>query len=275
MALIFGAGTPCWAVNASIDFNGTTSKLEHATATLVTGSTFTVVAWVYAEGRGEANIGEICVLPESGNAIQVRHTDADNNLTFLSNRITDGIWTFPANDNTWNGIAISYESIGAAAPVGRIMAGGGAAADITFTETATPSGSQNPYSSGFCVGNITGQTITFDGRIAYLQVFDSALSSGNKDAAMQTPGSVTSTLTLYLPMQGAADVGDDSGNGFDGTATALLDGADGPPYPSSGGTSGAAAHYYRQQSSIDRDRQQIYAALGLVLPAATQFSLAP
>jgi hypothetical protein len=55
-----------------------------------------------------------------------------------------------------------------------------------------------------------------------------------------------------------------------------------------GGGSGAAVHYYQQQSAVDRDRQQIYAALGLMLPEATasltsgpivrsagQFSIAP
>lgn len=230
------ASAPVWGANSSITFNGTTSKLQHDTASLVTGNTMTIVAWVYATGLGENSFGRAVVLDESESGVQVSHRDSSNQMSFAAAwASTSGVWTFTANDNQWNGIAIGYsKSATTNDPTGRIMANGGAAANISFTETSTPLGTAPAFNSGICIGNRTAADRTWAGRIAYVQVFNTVLSSGDMDAAMQNPGSITSGLVGYWKMQGAADVNDYSGNGNNATATSLADGADGPPYPAGG-----------------------------------------
>jgi hypothetical protein len=80
---------------------------------------------------------------------------------------------------------------------------------------------------GYCVGNLSNQSQTWNGRIAHVQIFDRLLSPAEMDACMRTPGSVTRGLRLWLPMTSATDVNDRTANGFNGTATGL-DSASGP-----------------------------------------------
>jgi hypothetical protein len=90
------------------------------------------------------------------------------------------------------------------------------------------SGIQDQPLTGYCVGNNSAQTQTWDGLIAQVQVFNTILSDANADAALRIPGSVTSGLRLYLPMTKASDVFDSTANTFHGTGTDLSNGSSRP-----------------------------------------------
>ena len=83
------------------------------------------------------------------------------------------------------------------------------------------------WGTGYCVGNVTGQTRTWDGGLAYLQFFTSILSADDMDKGLRCPGSVAGAL-LYLKMEYDTDVTDYSGNGLNGTGTALATRATSP-----------------------------------------------
>jgi hypothetical protein len=76
-------------------------------------------------------------------------------------------------------------------------------------------------SNGYCVGNFSNQTHTWDGRIAHVQVFNRILSAAEMDACLRDPGSVKAGLRLWLPMSNAISLPDESGNGFSGASIAL------------------------------------------------------
>lgn len=212
-----------WA--QSIDFNGTTSKLENTTADVLAGSSqITVCAWVNADSTGEVGLGRILALDEQPDA-HVLGVASANVLQFTSTwSTTNGAWTFPAGHSTWNAVSVTYDG-GAATndAAARVNF-----ADVTETETSTPDGTRTAPGTGYCVGNQQNQTRTWDGRIAYLQVFNTILSAADQDKALRSPGSVTSGLGLFLRMRDSTDINDQSGNGFNATATDLATGADGP-----------------------------------------------
>lgn len=83
----------------------------------------------------------------------------------------------------------------------------------------------------------------FDGRISYLQRFNSLLSLSDANNAVNSPGSYTTGRTLALNL--AANANDTSGNAFHGTVDgATLDG-DEPPVSIGGGGGSSKPYYYR------------------------------
>ncbi len=208
----------------AIDFNGTTSKIQHNTADLGVTNLVTVCAWVFARGMGELNFGVILVLDEAHNSFLLRHHDAANTLelvTILPG--TDGRWTFPATDNQWNAVAIRYDGSSTANnPEARV-----GFANVTVTEIAAPSAAMVTPNTGYCIGNRSGQDRTWDGMLAHIQGFNRILTDGEMDQACRRPGSVRSGL--FMPMYHAGYLTDLSGNAFNGTGTDLTDAVGGPP----------------------------------------------
>lgn len=232
--------------DGSIAFNGTTSKLENTGADVLNSSSVVSVGvWVFAVGKGESDLGRIFVLDETEGSAdwKVFHHTSDNVLRIQkgSGAVgTRGDWTFPATDGQWNRIAIKHNWSTDAAPAVQVNGAG-----VTVTEVAAPVGIQDAPATGYVVGNNTGQTRTWDGRMAYLQVWNADVSFANINAALLSPGSVTANLRLYLPMTTSTDINDGSGNGFNGTGTALANGVDGPAL-------GRPTYYYQQQSQRQR-----------------------
>lgn len=215
----------------SIDFNATTSKLEHTTANVLNSVTaITVCCWAYADGRGESNAGRIICLDEAGGtaSVQFGHDASSNGVLFILKGAggvgTAGTWTIPAVDGQWNALAFSLDFSGDNAPIARVNF-----ADVTETQAVAPVGIQDQPATGYCIGNLSNGSRTWDGRIAHMQVFNAVKSAADMDAALRNPGSVTDGLRLYIPMTSATDTNDASGNGFNGTATDLTSSASGPP----------------------------------------------
>jgi len=229
---------PSLAATSSIEFNGSTSKLENTAANVLDGSdTMTIVAWIYATGTGEGSFGRVVQLDHddtSGAAISLRHANVVNQLQFQTRHSSgQGVWSIAATDNQWNAVAVAYDKSSTSNhPTARVNF-----AAATVTLLATPAGTK-PTPTGYCIGNRNQQDLTWSGRIACVQVFNTVLTDAQMDQAARIPGSVKSGLRLYLPMQGASDVNDRSGNGLNGTATSLSTGTDGPP------NIWANSHYY-------------------------------
>ncbi len=214
----------------AIDFNGTTSKLEHASFEMEYATT-TLLAWAFADGQGEGSFGTIMRGPEAGletTSVFLGHQNAADTLRFFRDfsggGSVDGIWTFPATDSQWNAVGVSYDS-GATTndPVARVNF-----ASATVTETSTPVGSAATLATGCCVGSNTATTRTWDGRLAHVQVFNVILTATEMDSALRRPGSIRRGLQLWLPLWSATHVTNQAGGAEVFTATALAD-ADGPP----------------------------------------------
>lgn len=215
----------------SILFNGTTSQLTNSTANVLNSlPALTVLCHALATGQGEGSFGRLLVLEEgegAGSASWILgHNNAANQLIVLKNAGaagTNGLWNFPATDNAWRALAIFHDFSADGPPTARVDY-----AAVTVTETTPPSGAVDQPATGYCVGNRSGGDRTWAGNIAHLQVFNRILSDSEADQALRSPGLITTGLRLYLPMSIGTDVNDLSGNGFNGTATALATGTSDP-----------------------------------------------
>ena len=207
-------------------FNGT-AKLENTTADLLAGSNeITICAWLYPTGQGETSgVGGMVFALDEGVVpnIFLHHATSGENLTFVATFLpTSSSTTFPVAHNTWTPVAISYKYASGSAPTIRTNF-------QNVSSTQAGSGTPSTTNTGYCIGNFTGGTNTWAGRIAHLQFFNRALPAAEMDGCLNNPGSVKQSLRLWLPTPTAADLSDRSGNGFHGTGTAL-ETANGPPY---------------------------------------------
>lgn len=201
----------------AVRFNGTTSKLENTTVVGFDNANMTIVAWVFPIGVGEP--GVIFTAPEAGIQPRLRHDAGANTLFFTYGRATtSGEWTFPCTDGRWNPIAVRYtRTADTDDPYAMVDF-----APVTITEVTPPSGAATGSGAGICVGNSTTQTATWDGSIAYLQVFNVLLNDREMNQALLMPGSVTRGLVLYLPLWNPSAVGDFSKHARQLTGTTLL-----------------------------------------------------
>jgi hypothetical protein len=125
------------------------------------------------------------------------------------------VWTFSATDNAWHAVAAAYDfSSTDNEPTVRLDF-----SDVSLAD-ASPSGTLAP-GTGYTIGNYGPQTVTWDGQIAYAQIFNRVLSSDEMDQALRSPGSVTDGLRLYVRLNDASDTDDRSGNGFTAAGTDL------------------------------------------------------
>jgi hypothetical protein len=220
--------------DGSILFNGAAanpnSKLENTSASLLgTSDEVTICAWLFPTGQGEAvsTMGGVAVaLDEAGSNFDLFHPTNSENLTFRARYSSaDSLSTFAVPHNVWTHVAIAHKYTSGSTPTIRVNY-----QTVTPTQTG-PLGSPVAVNPGFCIGNVTGQTNTWAGRIAHVQVFNRLLSAGEMDAVLREPGSIKYGLRLWLPMSSAAqaDTTDRSGNDFHPTGTAL-ETANGPPY---------------------------------------------
>jgi hypothetical protein len=220
------AGAPLAARgDSSISFNGSTSKLQHTSANLLDGEdVITICAWVYPISQGENNAGTVVASDEAGSSIVI-HRDANSTLAFVAKAtITNGKWTVPVVSNAWSAVAFTYnnlhESFDPAARINFVT--------VTPTEITEPNDSTGDDATGYCVGNVSDGSKTWDGRIAHVQIFNRILTTTEMDACLQAPGSVTNGLRLWLPMTNAQDINDRGPNGYHGTATSLVTDVTGP-----------------------------------------------
>ncbi len=205
----------------AVDFNGTTSKLAHTTASGYNTDTLTICGWVRADGVGEASRGFVVQFPDASadNASPVfYHHSTASVLRFLYDfTTTDGIWSLSATDGQWNAVAISYDRTSTANdPVARVNF-----SSASVTRTTGPVGTPVSPATGYCIGNSTNQVRTWDGALQHLQFFNVVLTAAEMDAALRAPGSVRRGLVSWWPMWHATYDADLVNTAFQPTATDL------------------------------------------------------
>jgi hypothetical protein len=208
VAYVVALSTATARGDGSILFNGTTSRIQNDSAPVLgTVTKITVCAWVYAESRGGGGSGSILRLNEQGDKIILGYENLSTDMHFYAD---SGHWTFPLSLQDWRAISVTHD----------LTTNGPPAVRVNFaSETVTPvvSATSALPDSGYCVGNFSGGTTGWHGKIAHVQVFNRVLTPAETDRALLTPGSVTEGLRLWLPMTNELDIYDRSGNGFDGT----------------------------------------------------------
>ena len=214
---------------SSQDYNATTSVETCGTADdmLQEDQPQTIVVWVYAETVGEGNAGRILTKGLQGvNSVTLfLNSTASvgfivNGISNLDRRTSDSTLTL----NAWRPIALTWDGSSTAAN-----------ADIyinlvepsykTTTNGNTPT--DNSAASIF-IGNVSDNSRTFDGKIAYLQVWNRVLTTAEISQATYRPGSVRNGLMFYRTEwnNNGADL---SGNGHTCTPSNTADSTLGPP----------------------------------------------
>lgn len=158
-----------------------------------------------------------------------------------------GRWRGPDDDiviDNWQGIACTYDaSADTNDPLLYLLTSPGASiSSRTVTESIAPSGSYVTTATDRWSGGVNA-SYPYTGRIAYIQLWNTILTSVQLEDALKNPGTIlTSNLKHYWPFQ--ANANDDSGNGLNGSATnATIDGDN--PTVGGGGGGSSKPFYYR------------------------------
>ncbi len=159
-----------------------------------------------------------------------------------------GRWRGPDDDivfNNWQGIACTMDASSVAndpllylltSPVATISS-------RTVTESITPIGAFVNTATDRYSGGVFG-SYQYLGRIAYIQYWNTILTSVQLENALKNPGTIAAAnLKHYWPF--IIDANDGSGNGLNGSvAGATLD-ADNPTVGGGGGGGSSKPFYYR------------------------------
>lgn len=138
----------------------------------------------------------------------------------------NGVWETPASSipsGSWTAIAVTYDFGSTAnSPLMYKKPEGGAFSTLSVSSVQVPTGTADTPADGQWIGGII-TSYPFNGRIAYVRVFNSILNATQIEAEMDSTTAVLSP-TFNLAFQ--ADANDASGNGHNGTllGDAVLDG---------------------------------------------------
>lgn len=201
-------------------FNATTSIIQNTGATILGSSNFfSLVVWLRAVGAGEGGQGRVFVLDEAGNALSLL-INASVNIRFTrvfsggssNHDVGSGAWT----SGQWFCYALSYDgSSGSNAPTIwtaiPALTGG---LTLRAPSSATTTGTPTAPNTGFAIGNRAAGDRTWDGDIAFLQVFNRAITYAEAQACMLRPGSVRKDRVLYAPLMDHPWVFDANGRKF-------------------------------------------------------------
>ena len=197
----------------------------------------TIAAWINPLSAGEGNFGCVCMKGDhtdssgskyymafDGAVGQTRllfwitKTSPGDQLQRTSNsNVATGVWTFASTtwdgSNDFNNIHIYYNL-----------------SEVTYLSGTNATSIPSDSSLSLGIGNDTGTGIqTFDGSIAYVQLWNRVLSVNEMAQAMRFPGSITKGLVGFWPLLGVSPEGDYSGNKNSGTVTGALVGTTNPP----------------------------------------------
>ena len=222
-------------------FNGTSDSINAGTATPIDNvfsNGGTAAVWIFGNNLGENGTGRIIAKTSDTLGTSGWHLaaeDADNARSYAFARgfsVSRGKWTTNADtyiSNRWNFITITYnDGFILNDPV--IYINGAAA---TVTEKVTPLGDpQDDNAQSLIIGNRSSATEdrTWNGSIAYVQLFNVALTANEILELYYTPFSVTRGLVYFAPLWENATALDYSGNNAAGTiSTPTANQSSGPP----------------------------------------------
>jgi hypothetical protein len=139
-------------------------------------------------------------------------------------------WQAPNDEiatGEWYGVAAALDASSAANdPSLYRKTGSGAISNRSVTELLSPSGSIVTSYDGWWSGAVSS-SYAFDGRIAYVRLYNRVLTQTEIDNELTTPGTVTSGLLVAWNCQTNAN--DSSGNSRNGTVSGATIDGDNPP----------------------------------------------
>lgn len=191
-----------------------------------------IVTWIRPFTLGEGNLGRIAdkatwafnLLTAAG--LQFGHATGGTTLSASK----AGIITF----NAWNHVALVWNGSMTASEILFYLNGTGYSPSTTANGTV---GLSSDAANSLIIGNNTGATRTFDGRIACLSIYNRVLTAGEIKLLMYRPLAPLSGLVGLWPLWGGSTAEPDlSGYGSHGTLTGTLTSAAPPvaaPYSTS------------------------------------------
>lgn len=223
--LLTGASSQNYNATTSVETCGTADDMIQEDQPL------TIVVWVYANGVGEGGTGRIVDRETSGavfgphlflNATaSVGFRNENSGGTALDRRTSNSTLTLSA----WQSLAVTWDGSTTASNV------------KIYINLAEPSYKTTTNASAILgdnvlattrLGNRSGDDRTFDGQIAYVQIWNRVLTTAEISQATYRPGSVRNGLRFYRTEwnNNGADL---SGNGHTCTPSNTADSALGPP----------------------------------------------
>lgn len=182
----------------TVALSAAAASIIHTTIDVAQGGTdFTFACWFNKSTTGVVAQNVLFGLSEIGANFRVRFVTSTENISILANGwTTDGDWRLSAVNNTWHALAVSYDWATAINdPVVRLDF-----VSRTTSEFGTPAGTFTAPPTGAVFGNVSAGSQQFDGKLAYAQVWNRALSAAEMDLALRRPGAVRSGLRIFLPL---------------------------------------------------------------------------
>ncbi len=117
-------------------------------------------------------------------------------------RPTPGRWNWVSiSANTWHCIQVTFDNTDTANKPSLYV--DGVNQDVSRTEENAPSGSLDSGGQAVRIGNSSGQTRGFEGRLAEAALWDQILTEDELDSVrLKGPLAVPSGLILYVPLRG-------------------------------------------------------------------------
>lgn len=210
----------------SVLFDGAADRLQLASPITTIPTATTIIAWIKPAAFATRDT-IFAYYNSSTDRYHGPYTFTGGKLRFRAPWTTQsGVWESAASSiasGAWQAIAVTYD-FGSAAndPLLYRKAEGGSFQTLSVTEVQTPTGSADPVANGNWVGGVV-TSYPYNGRIAYVRVFNSILNATQIEAEMDSATGVLSpTINLAL----VANTNDTSGNSHNGTlgGDAVLDG---------------------------------------------------
>lgn len=202
---------------------------------------YTIVVWMYNTGLGTANGGYMYSKNPSGSAVgrKFNHDDFNVDYTLVFTANSTGSSGNPTRrtsnnffvENKWYGMCATWDGSLTAANIHIYKLENGVFSEATYqTSTDGITAVASDAADTVVIGNRVGGARSFDGSLAFMQVWARVLSNGEMIQALLYPGSIMNNLRGFWPLWGSSSIEPDlSGNGNHGTVTGAIKGLTEPP----------------------------------------------
>ena len=223
---------PVWGQSGSRDFEKTSGTARVEVGSSWTHSAvgitdeITIAAWIKAESWASGFAWNIAARDEASGSQRdwiAQADDGSDGPQWVLWNSSDSIGIHGSTSrlslDTWHFLTFTYDSSNMNIYVnGTLVAG---------PESQT--GNINDEVTGVYFGNSQDKLHDADGLIAYVHIYNRAISTGEMSEIMYCPGSVTSGLVGYWPLTDYSTQYDLSIYSYNGTNSATESSTDGPP----------------------------------------------
>lgn len=183
-------------------FDGANSKVENTLRLFPNNTRYSVLLFFRARSAGEGGAnGKILALDNTDSSLSCRCLDANTIRIRRDFAVTQGSWDTAYNLNEWTCLAYSHVATLAANPTvyTRRFNTDSALVLRTPTQTNIPAGGLTGYGTGFCIGNNSNPTVTFDGDICFVQFWSNRILTQQEfQQAMLQPGIISDGLDINM-----------------------------------------------------------------------------